>query len=164
MDCCIYLNKALLCRPTMSLHMNLHMSYPNSMPLRRVKTHRAACLGSLMEVSGLDIGVSGERMHDAVFPASGRVLDISQTSCGLANHARHNAVQGTGNWSCSCCLAQVSRLLPAEQSPTISGLLDSDFVALEVVLDERVARDLVPVMRRLGAAGVITYNMGLILH
>ena len=59
---------------------------------------------------------------------------------------------------------QVSRLLPAEQSPTISGLLDSDFVALEVVLDERVARDLVPVVRRLGATGVITYNLGLILH
>ena len=58
----------------------------------------------------------------------------------------------------------MSRLLPAEQSPTISGLLDSDFVALEVVLDERAARDLVPVVRRLGAAGVITYNLGLILH
>ena len=60
--------------------------------------------------------------------------------------------------------AQVSRLLPAEQSPTISGLLDSDFVALEVVLDERAARDLVPVVRRMGATGVITYNLGLILH
>ena len=33
--------------------------------------------------------------------------------------------------------AQVARLLPAEQSPTVSGLLDGDFVALEVVLDER---------------------------
>ena len=58
----------------------------------------------------------------------------------------------------------MSRLLPAEQSPTISGLLDSDFVALEVVLDERAARDLVPIVRRLGATGVITYNLGLILH
>ena len=58
----------------------------------------------------------------------------------------------------------MSRLLPAEQSPTISGLLDSDFVALEVVLDERAARDLVPVVRRMGATGVITYNLGLILH
>ena len=64
----------------------------------------------------------------------------------------------------AACLVQVSRLLPAEQSPTISGLLDSDFVALEVVLDERAARDLVPVVRRMGATGVITYNLGLILH
>ena len=61
-------------------------------------------------------------------------------------------------------MRQVSRLLPAEQSPTVSGLLDSDFVALEVVLDERIARDLVPVVRRMGAMGVITYNLGLILH
>ena len=61
-------------------------------------------------------------------------------------------------------MRQVSRLLPAEQSPTVSGLLDSDYVALEVVLDERIARDLVPVVRRMGAMGVITYNLGLILH
>ncbi len=61
-------------------------------------------------------------------------------------------------------MRQVSRLLPAEQSPTVSGLLDSEFVALEVVLDERIARDLVPVVRRMGAMGIITYNLGLILH
>ena len=61
-------------------------------------------------------------------------------------------------------MGQVSRLLPAEQSPTVSGLLDSEFVALEVVLDERTARDLVPAVRRMGATGVTTYNLGLILH
>jgi ATP phosphoribosyltransferase len=60
--------------------------------------------------------------------------------------------------------AQVARLLPAEQSPTVSGLLDGDYVALEVVLDERRARELVPAVRRLGATGVITYTLGLILH
>jgi len=46
----------------------------------------------------------------------------------------------------------------------VSGLLDGDYVALEVVLDERRARELVPAVRRLGATGVITYTLGLILH
>lgn len=51
---------------------------------------------------------------------------------------------------------QVSRALPSEQSPTVSQLVDSHFVALEVVLDERLARELIPFCKRLGATGIFT--------
>ena len=41
-------------------------------------------------------------------------------------------------------LAAVTAILPAEKSPTISSLADADWVAVEVIVPERIERDLVP--------------------
>lgn len=49
--------------------------------------------------------------------------------------------------------------LPAEKSPTVSGLADADWVALEVIVEERVERDLVPELKKAGASGIITYPL-----
>ncbi len=56
-------------------------------------------------------------------------------------------------------LDAVSKLLPAEKSPTVSTLVDADWVALEVIIDERVERDIVPQLKRAGATGIITYPL-----
>ncbi|MCY2925722.1 MAG: ATP phosphoribosyltransferase [Planctomycetota bacterium] len=56
-------------------------------------------------------------------------------------------------------LAEVTKLLPAEKSPTVSPLADSAWVALEVILEERIERELVPQLRRAGATGIITYPL-----
>ncbi len=61
-------------------------------------------------------------------------------------------------------LAEVLRLLPAEKSPTVSGLADSEYVAIEVVLDEKVERTLVPALKRAGASGLITYPLNKVIH
>lgn len=61
-------------------------------------------------------------------------------------------------------LGAVVRQLPAEQSPTISTLLDDRYVAVEVVVDERIARDLVTFCKRLGATGIVTSPVSLIIH
>ncbi len=60
-------------------------------------------------------------------------------------------------------LQAISRLLPAEKSPTVSDLADPDWVAVEVVLEERIERDLVPELKRAGASGIITYPLNKVI-
>ncbi len=60
-------------------------------------------------------------------------------------------------------LDDVMQLLPAEKSPTIADLADPDWVAVEVVLEERVERDLVPRLKRAGASGIITYPLNKVI-
>jgi ATP phosphoribosyltransferase len=61
-------------------------------------------------------------------------------------------------------LASILKILPAEKSPTISGLADSDYAAVEVVLDSEVERRLVPTLKRAGASGIITYPLNKVIH
>jgi len=56
-------------------------------------------------------------------------------------------------------LEQISALLPAEKSPTVSALADEEWVALEVIVEEQVERDLVPKLKQTGATGIITYAL-----
>jgi len=56
------------------------------------------------------------------------------------------------------------KLLPAEKSPTISSLADSDYVAVEVVIEDAVERSLVPALKRAGASGIITYPLNKVIH
>jgi ATP phosphoribosyltransferase len=60
-------------------------------------------------------------------------------------------------------LAEVLAILPSEKSPTVNHLADQSFVAIEVVLEERHARDLVCRIRRLGASGIFTYPLNLVI-
>jgi len=56
-------------------------------------------------------------------------------------------------------LDEIIKLLPAEKSPTINHLADKEFSALEVILEERAARDLIPKLRKIGASGIFTYPL-----
>ena len=60
-------------------------------------------------------------------------------------------------------LDAIVAILPAEKSPTISSLADESWVAVEVVLDEVVERDLVPQLKRAGATGIITYPLNKVI-
>jgi ATP phosphoribosyltransferase len=61
-------------------------------------------------------------------------------------------------------LEAILRILPAEKSPTISGLADSEYAAIEVIIDEVVERSLVPALKRAGASGIITYPLNKVIH
>ncbi len=61
-------------------------------------------------------------------------------------------------------LEAILKVLPAEKSPTISGLADSEYVALEVIIDDSVERSLVPALKRAGASGIITYPLNKVIH
>jgi ATP phosphoribosyltransferase len=56
-------------------------------------------------------------------------------------------------------LAEVVGFLPAEKSPTVSRLSDKDWVAVEVILEEKQERELIPRLKRAGATGIITYPL-----
>lgn len=60
-------------------------------------------------------------------------------------------------------LAEVVGFLPAEKSPTVSRLSDKDWVAVEVILEEKQERDLIPRLRRAGATGIITYPLNKVI-
>ncbi|MHC4488236.1 MAG: ATP phosphoribosyltransferase [Planctomycetota bacterium] len=61
-------------------------------------------------------------------------------------------------------LESILKILPAEKSPTVSSLTDSDYVAIEVIIDDKVERSLVPALKRAGASGIITYPLNKVIH
>ena len=61
-------------------------------------------------------------------------------------------------------LESILEILPAEKSPTVSKLADSDYVAIEVIIDEKTERSLVPALKRAGASGIITYPLNKVIH
>ncbi len=61
-------------------------------------------------------------------------------------------------------LQSVLDLLPAEKSPTVSELADNEYVAIEVIIEDRIERSLVPALKRAGASGIITYPLNKIIH
>ena len=54
-------------------------------------------------------------------------------------------------------------ILPSEKSPTVNELADKKFLALEVILDESAARDMVPKLKRAGASGIFTYPLNQVI-
>jgi len=60
-------------------------------------------------------------------------------------------------------LESILKILPAEKSPTVSSLADSDYAAIEVIVDEKVERRLVPQLKRAGATGIITYPLNKVI-
>jgi len=61
-------------------------------------------------------------------------------------------------------LDSILKVLSAEKSPTISSLADSAFVAVEVIIDDKIERSLVPALKRAGASGIITYPLNKVIH
>ncbi len=61
-------------------------------------------------------------------------------------------------------LPSILKVLPAEKSPTISGLADSQYVAIEVIIEEKIERSLVPALKRAGASDIITYPLNKVIH
>jgi ATP phosphoribosyltransferase len=60
-------------------------------------------------------------------------------------------------------LAGVLALLPALQRPTISGLSDDEWVAVNTIIEERTVRDLIPRLKASGAQGIVEYPLNKIV-
>jgi len=60
-------------------------------------------------------------------------------------------------------LDAVLKLRPALRQPTVSALTNEDWVAVETVLDEREARELIPELRRGGAEGIVEYPLNKVI-
>lgn len=59
---------------------------------------------------------------------------------------------------------QILGLLPALKTPTISPLTNADWIAAEVILSEREVRDLIPLLKRAGATGLVEYPLNKVIY
>jgi len=60
-------------------------------------------------------------------------------------------------------LDKILDVLPAMKQPSVSRLIDSDWVAIEVVLDEIQVRDLIPALKSAGAQDIIEYPLSKVI-
>jgi len=61
-------------------------------------------------------------------------------------------------------LDKILKILPAEKSPTVSDLANSEYVAIEIIIDDSVERQLIPQLKRAGASGIFTYPLNKVIH
>ena len=61
-------------------------------------------------------------------------------------------------------LDKILAILPAEKSPTVSPLADSEFVAVEIIIEDEIERELIPQLKREGASGIFTYALNKVIH
>jgi ATP phosphoribosyltransferase len=61
-------------------------------------------------------------------------------------------------------LDAVSKVLPALKNPTISPLSQKDWFALEVILEEKTVKKIIPALKRNGAEGIIEYPLNKIIY
>ncbi|MDD5166749.1 MAG: ATP phosphoribosyltransferase [Candidatus Omnitrophica bacterium] len=61
-------------------------------------------------------------------------------------------------------LKSILSLLPALRRPTISGLSEEGWLAVETVIDEKIVRTLIPGLKNAGATGIIEYPLNKVIH
>jgi len=55
-------------------------------------------------------------------------------------------------------------ILPALKSPTISELVDKNWLALEIIVEEKIVRELIPQLKKFGAKGIVEYPLNKIVE
>ena len=60
-------------------------------------------------------------------------------------------------------LEKVAKILPSLHTPTVSSLSDGNWVAIEVIMDEKTVRDIIPDLKRAGAQGIVEYPLNKVI-
>lgn len=60
-------------------------------------------------------------------------------------------------------LEKVTGILPSLHTPTVANLSDEGWVAIEVIIDEKVVRDIIPALKRAGAQGIVEYPLNKVI-
>jgi ATP phosphoribosyltransferase len=61
-------------------------------------------------------------------------------------------------------LEEITSILPSLHNPTIAHLKDRDWLAIEVIIDETKVRELIPVLKKHGAEGIIEYPLNKVIY
>jgi ATP phosphoribosyltransferase len=61
-------------------------------------------------------------------------------------------------------LKKVLARLPALKKPTVSGLSEEGWLAIETIIDERIVRVLLPELKKAGAQGIIEYPLNKVIY
>jgi ATP phosphoribosyltransferase len=60
-------------------------------------------------------------------------------------------------------LQKVTGILPSLHTPTVSTLSDKEWVAVEVIMDEKTVRNIIPELKRAGAQGIVEYPLNKVI-
>ena len=60
-------------------------------------------------------------------------------------------------------LEKILEMLPSLRNPTVSPLADADWIAIEIIAEERRVRDLIPALLDAGATGIIEYPLNKVI-
>ncbi len=58
---------------------------------------------------------------------------------------------------------ELINVLPAMKKPTISSLYGEDWVAVEIIVEEKMVKDLIPTLKRAGAQDIIEYPLNKVI-
>jgi len=61
-------------------------------------------------------------------------------------------------------LKNLLEALPALRNPTVSPLAQSEWVAVETVIEEKIVREIIPRLKALGAEGIIEYPLNKVVY
>ena len=61
-------------------------------------------------------------------------------------------------------LDEIMGILPALKTPTLAPLSDEGWMAVEIVIEEKVSRDLIPKLKRAGAEGLVEYPLNKVVY
>ena len=61
-------------------------------------------------------------------------------------------------------LESVLKAIPALRNPTISPLSNPAWIALETIIDESVAREIIPQLKELGAEVIVEYPLNKVVY
>ena len=61
-------------------------------------------------------------------------------------------------------IKKIITLLPALKRPTISGLSQEGWFAVETIIDEKIVRALIPELKKAGAQGIIEYPLNKVIY
>ncbi len=61
-------------------------------------------------------------------------------------------------------LDAILKILPPGKKPTISELSDKDWIAVNVILEEKLVRDIVPDLKKVGVEDIVEYPLNKIIH
>ncbi len=60
-------------------------------------------------------------------------------------------------------MSAIMKLLPSLHAPTVNSLNENDWVAIESVVDEKTVREIIPLLKRAGAEGIIELPLNKII-
>jgi ATP phosphoribosyltransferase len=58
---------------------------------------------------------------------------------------------------------RIVKMLPSMKNPTISQLYESDWMAVEIIVEEKIVRDLIPRLKEAGACDIIEYPLNKVI-
>eukprot|EP00955_Chlamydomonas_euryale_P092835 364743-Chlamydomonas_euryale.AAC.34 len=147
-------------------------------------------VGGIVDVAetGASLQASGLRIVDTILESTTRLVanktswadpakrqkiedlaKLLQVCAAVGMNSPQGALNGRRNLELKMdvpigAIQEIQSILPNDVSPKINQLVDKNYVEFELLIDEKTGRDILPACKRLGAVGISTYKLDLIVN